>query len=286
MRVFLTGAGGQLGRDVIVALEALGSRPEVVAVDHDRLELTDRDAVLTAISSCQPDVVIHAAAWTAVDACEGDPDRAFAVNALGSRHIAQAAARLGAPVYYVSTDYVFDGTKSTAYLEWDPTNPQSVYGSSKLAGEREVLGSAPGSAVIRTSWVCGEHGANMVKTILRLAAEHDTLQFVDDQRGHPTLTADLAVAIVTLVIDRRPGVFHLTNQGAVSWFEFAREVLVAAGLDPARVLPVATADLTPPRPAPRPANSVLDNAAWRLSGLPALRDFREPLGELVAKLTA
>jgi dTDP-4-dehydrorhamnose reductase len=286
MRVFLTGAGGQLGHDLIASLAGLPSTPDVVATDHASLELSDRDAVLAAVLGTEPDVVIHAAAWTAVDACEGDRDRAFAVNALGSRHVAEAAARVGAPVYYVSTDYVFDGSKDGPYVEWDDTNPQSAYGASKLAGEHEVLARAPGSAVIRTSWVCGEHGGNMVKTILRLAGEHDTLRFVDDQRGHPTFTADLAPAIVRLVLDRRPGVFHLTNQGEVSWFEFAREVLRASGADPERVQPIATADFTPPQPARRPANSVLDNAAWRLSGLPPTRDFREPLAELVAKLGA
>ena len=134
--------------------------------------------------------------------------------------------------------------------------------------------------------MCGRYGPNMVKTILRLAGEHETLQFVDDQRGHPTIAADLATMIKRLVIDRRPGTFHVTNQGAVSWFEFAREVLSAAGLDPERVHPISTAELTPPRPAPRPANSVLDNAALRLADVPLLPDFREPLARLVRTLTA
>jgi len=144
----------------------------------------------------------------------------------------------------------------------------------------------PASAVMRTSWVCGRYGANMVKTILRLAAEHPTLRFVDDQIGHPSFADDLARMIRRLVVDRRPGVHHVTNQGVVSWFEFARAVLEAAGDDPARVEPVATADLHPPRPAPRPANSVLDNAALRLGGVDLLPDFHEPLGRLVRELTA
>jgi len=183
----------------------------------------------------------------------------------------------------VSTDYVFDGTKDAPYLEWDQTNPQSIYGVTKLAGEREL---DPGSTIMRTSWVCGYHGNNMVKTILRLSKEHETLSFVDDQRGHPTFAADLARGIKRLVVDRRPGVFHLTNQGAVSWFEFAQAVLEASGQDPERVKPVKTSDLQPARPAPRPANSVLDNAALRLSGVPLLPDFREPLGVLVKRLQA
>lgn len=286
MRVLVTGAGGQLGHDVASAFASSETSHDVLATDHRTLDVADRDAVLGTICSAQPDAVVHAAAWTAVDACEGDPQRAFAVNTLGARHVADACRRARARLVYVSTDYVFDGTKATPYDEWDEPSPQSVYGRSKLGGEREVLALAPGATIVRTSWVCGEHGANMVKTILRLAGEHDTLRFVDDQRGHPTFTADLALAIMRLVVEQRPGLFHLTNAGAVSWFEFAQDVLRASGLDPARVQPIATTDLDPPRPAPRPANSVLDNAAWCAGGLPPLRDFREPLGELVSRLTA
>jgi dTDP-4-dehydrorhamnose reductase len=282
VRVLITGAGGQLGADLVEVFSADGHH-EVIGTDHATLDVADRDAVLGAITSTRPDAVVHPAAWTAVDACEADPDRAFRVNALGTRHVAEGARRVGASVCYVSTDYVFDGTKDSPYVEWDEPAPRSVYGASKLAGEREL---DPGSTVVRTSWVCGFHGANMVKTILRLSAEHDTLTFVDDQRGHPSFTDDLAVAIKRLVVERRPGTFHVTNQGEVSWYEFAREVLVASGQDPDRVRPVATAELQPPRPAPRPANSVLDNAALRLSGLPLLDDFRVPLRRLVRALQA
>ena len=282
MRVLITGAGGQVGTELVAAFEA-DAHHEVIGVDHATVDVADRDAALGAITSTRPDAVVHPAAWTAVDACESDPDRAFLVNALGTRHVAEGARRVGAPVFYVSTDYVFDGTKAGPYLEWDPVSPQSVYGASKLAGEREL---DPGSTVIRTSWVCGYHGANMVKTILRIAGQSDTLSFVDDQRGHPTFADDLAAMIKRLVVEHRPGTFHVTNQGAVSWYEFAREVLIAAGLDPERVKPVATADLQPPRPAPRPANSVLDNAALRLSGVPLLDDFRVPLARLVDRLLA
>jgi dTDP-4-dehydrorhamnose reductase len=282
VRVLITGAGGQVGTELVAAFAA-DDHHEVIGVDHATVDVSDRDAVLGAITSTRPDAVVHPAAWTAVDACESDPDRAFLVNALGTRHVAEGARRVGAPVFYVSTDYVFDGTKDGAYQEWDAASPQSVYGESKLAGEREL---DPGSTVVRTSWVCGYHGGNMVKTILRLAGEHETLSFVDDQRGHPTFADDLAAMIKRLVVDRRPGTFHVTNQGAVSWYEFAQEVLRASGQDPGRVQPVATADLQPPRPAPRPANSVLDNAALRLSGVPLLDDFRVPLHRLVDRLTS
>ena len=277
MRVLVTGAGGQLGTELVRTL----SGHEVVACDRSRLDVADRDSVLAAIASSAPDAVVHAAAWTDVDGCEGDPDRAFRVNALGTRHVAEAARIVGARVCYVSTDYVFDGDAPAPYQEWSPTSPRSVYGHSKLAGEHEL---DPSHTIVRTSWVFGEHGHNIVKTILRLATEHETMRFVDDQRGHPTAAADLASMIVRLVVGRRPGVFHVTNQGAVSWFEFARSVMEAAGLDPQRVQPIGTADLDPPRPAPRPANSVLDNAALRLSGVDLLPDYREPLARLVKTL--
>lgn len=283
MRVLVTGAGGQLGRDVVATCMAAGD--EVVACDHARLDLADRDAVHGAITATAPDVVIHAGAWTAVDACEGDADRAFLVNALGSRWVADACRRTGAHLVAVSTDYVFDGTKDGPYHEWDDPSPRSVYGRSKLAGERAIAEHAPGAAIVRTSWVCGAHGHNMVKTVLGLR-DQPSLAFVDDQRGCPTFTADLAPMLRRLAVERRPGVHHVTNQGATSWFGFVRDVLELVGDDPARVRPIATADLDPPRLAPRPANSVLDNAVLRLGGLPLLPHYRESLDRLLRELGA
>ena len=285
--MLVTGAGGQLGRDLVDVLSgrvadgggAPAGRPwDVAAFDHARLDVSRRAAVLTAVEGVRPDVIVHAAAWTAVDACEGDPDRAFAVNALGTRHVAEAARRTGAHVVYVSTDYVFDGTSARPYREWDATNPLSVYGRSKLGGEAEL---DPASTVVRTSWVCGAHGANMAKTVLRLADGPGPLRFVDDQRGSPTFTADLAVTVAALARDRLPGVFHVTNSGTTTWYGFARAVLAAAGHDPDRVEAIATAELDPPRPAPRPANSVLDNAALRLMGMELLADWHDGLDRLV-----
>jgi dTDP-4-dehydrorhamnose reductase len=280
MKVAVTGAGGQLGVDVVEHCLAMGD--EVVALDRSSLDITDAAAVRGLLSSVRPDAVINAAAYTAVDACETDQATAYAVNADAVGFLSAACESSGAHLVHVSTDYVFDGTLDRPYREDDATNPQSVYGRSKLAGE---IAAGPDAAVVRTSWVCGEHGNNMVKLVLRLAADPDqALAFVDDQRGHPTFTADLAPALRTLAIDRRSGIHHLTNDGAVSWYGFVREILGAAGHDPDRVRPIATADLQPPRPAPRPANSVLDNAAWRAAGYPPLRHFREPLTELVARL--
>ncbi|WP_195210278.1 dTDP-4-dehydrorhamnose reductase [Actinomarinicola tropica] len=276
MKVLVTGAGGQVGRELVTAFDG----HDVVAADRAALDVSDRDQVLGAITSLAPDLVINAAAWTAVDACESDPDRAYRDNALAVRYVADACRRVGAHLTHISTDYVFSGDQDAPYTEWDPTGPRSVYGRSKLAGEVEA---GPDALVVRTAWVCGEHGPNMVKTILRLAAEHDTLRFVDDQRGHPTFADDLAEMIRRLAVERRTGITHVTNQGAVSWFELAQEVMRAAGQDPDRVQPISTAEM--PRPAPRPANSVLDNAVLRLEGIELLDDFRVPLARLVARLT-
>jgi dTDP-4-dehydrorhamnose reductase len=269
-----------IGREVVEQL-SLGAAHEVVGLDHAALDIGDRDSVLGAIGSSNPDAIVHCAAMTAVDACESEPDRAFLVNALGTRFVMEGARRAGAYVVALSTDYVFDGTQPEPYHEWDTPNPASVYGQSKLAGEFELDLDC---GVVRTSWVVGRYGANMAKTILRLASGDAPLRFVDDQRGCPTVAADLATMLRTFVVERLPGTWHVTNQGPVSWFEFAGEVLRAAGDDPARVEPITTADLQPPRPAPRPANSVLDNRALRLAGRALLPDFRESLPALVRSI--
>lgn len=294
MRILVTGAGGQLGRDVVDVLSGAvpsggrrrpvpvgGSAIEAVGTDHSRLDVTDRSAVGAVVEAVRPDIVVHCAAWTAVDGCEADPDRAFATNALGTRHVAEAAYRQGAHVVYISTDYVFDGSSSRPYVEWDAPHPRSVYGRSKLGGEQELDDRA---TIVRTSWVCGAHGANMVGTVLRLAQGDGPLRFVDDQRGSPSFTADLAGTVAVLATERLPGVFHVTNQGEASWYEFAGAVLAAAGQDPGRVEAISTAELDPPRPAPRPAYSVLDNAALRLAGMALLPDWHEALDRLVSAL--
>ncbi len=283
-RLLVTGSTGMLGREVAEA--AVAARHDVTGLSTSEAEpcdLTDPAAVRRFVERARPDLIIHCAAWTAVDDCESDPGRAFAVNAEGTTNLATVADDLGVHIVHVSTDYVFDGTKDGPYVETDPTNPLSVYGRSKLAAEQVLR---PDHTIVRTSWVCGLHGPNMVRTILRLAAEHPELRFVDDQIGHPTFTASLAPMLLDLGRRRAGGIWHITNQGAVSWFEFAQDVLRAAGLDPDRVKPVATADLLPLRPAPRPANSVLANAALEASGRPLLPHYREPLADLVREILA
>jgi dTDP-4-dehydrorhamnose reductase len=301
VRILITGANGQLGSDLQDCLAGKvpeggvrcallgpegprdGLAHEVLPTDIENMKVDDRDAVLHTFFDFRPELVLHGGAITAVDLCESEIDLAYAVNAVGTRNVAEAAALVGAHVVYVSTDYVFDGTSTRPYREWDLPSPTSVYGASKFAGEQEMR---PGSTIVRTSGVSGAHGANMVRTALRLAGGDGVLRFVADQHFSPTFTADLAPALVTLGLDRRPGTFHVTNSGATTWWGFVRGVLDAAGADTERVLPITAAELDPPRPAPRPAYSVLDNMALRLSGLPALPNWQDALARLVPALRA
>ena len=280
--VLVTGAGGQVGKEITPRFEAAGW--QVVAHDRSGLDITSRTDVIEAVSAAAPDAVVNLAAWNAVDRAETEVDAAYAVNAIAVRHLAEACDRTGARLCHVSTDYVFDGTKVGPYVEWDKTNPRSAYGRSKEAGEQEVPDDG---MVVRTSWVCGAQGANLVKTVLALADDPDRqLSFVTDQIGCPTMAGDLAAALVGLVSDGHRGTFHVTNSGPVSWYEFVQEILTFGGHSPDRVSPILTVDMNPPRPAPRPTNSVLDGAALRLSGLPPMRHHHEALEELVAELHA
>jgi dTDP-4-dehydrorhamnose reductase len=279
VKLLVTGAGGQLGTDLAAVCDAAGD--DVIAAMRAELDVGDREAVHALVAATRPDVVVNCAAWTAVDACEADPARAQRDNGDAVTWLREACDGAGAHLVQISTDYVFDGTLDHPYREDDATNPLSVYGRSKLAGEHAAGEPA---TIVRTSWVCGATGGNMVKTVLRVMREGSTLSFVSDQCGCPTFTADLAPLVRRLAVERRPGIFHATNQGAVSWYEFVRDIVAVAGGDPAMVQPITTAELTPPRPAPRPANSVLDNAALAAAGIPLLRHYRAPLAELVTQL--
>ena len=282
MKILVTGANGQLGQDLMRVIVAAGD--EAVGIDIDTVDITSREAVHEALATIYPDAVINCAAFTAVDACEDNAETAMLVNGTAVRWVTEASDAVGAHLVHISTDYVFDGTKIGPYVETDTPNPQSVYGSTKLAGELEALANGSGVAVVRTSWVCGFYGNNMVKTVHKLAQERDSLSFVNDQIGHPTFTSDLAPLLHRLAVDRRDGLFHGTNQGAVSWYEFVQEIVRLMGKDPGMVHPITTAELQPPRPAKRPANSVLDNKALRDAGYAPTRDFREPLAELLRLL--
>jgi dTDP-4-dehydrorhamnose reductase len=280
MKVLVTGAGGQVGSEVHGHL----SHHRLLALSRAELDIADRDAVEQCLGAFLPEAVVNCAAWTDVDGCEGDPERAFVANALAVRHLAVACARVGAHLVHVSTDYVFAGDKDGPYHEWDAPAPVSVYGRSKLGGELEIARHAPSWAVARTSWVFGRRGRNFVDSILARAREGAPLKVVTDQVGCPTYAPDLAGALARLAVEHRRGLYHVTNQGACTWHELARATLELAGLDPDVVGEMTTLELG--RPAPRPANSVLENLAWRRSGLTPLRPWREALAERIAQMAA
>lgn len=263
MRLAVTGKNGQ----VVSALQALASAElEIVALGRPELDLAQPETVLTALREAKPDIVISAAAYTAVDKAESEPDIAFAVNRDGARAVAQAASDLGIPIIHLSTDYVFDGTKATAYVESDPTGPTSIYGRSKLEGERAVSEATDNYAVLRTAWVYSEYGNNFVKTMLRLSENRDELNVVADQFGCPTSANDIATAIVTIARKlaedssaRLRGVFHLSGTGETNWANFAKQIFAFSAENGGKSMIVN--DITTeqyPTPARRPANSQLD----------------------------
>ena len=271
MKYLITGANGMLGHD----LQSVLTGRDVTALSRAELDVTDLDAVRAA--SAGHDVVINAAAYTKVDDAEEHEDLAYAVNATGAANLATAAAENGATLVQLSTDYVFDGTATTPYAEDTPLAPVSAYGRTKAEGERLALQLNPGRThVIRTAWLYGQHGPNFAKTMLRLAAERDQLSVVSDQVGQPTWTLDLAHQIVALLDSGAPaGIYHGTNSGEGSWYDFARAIFSAAGLDADRVTPTDSSQFV--RPAPRPSYSVLGHGAWETVGLAPMRDWREAL---------
>lgn len=272
-RYLLTGATGMLGRDLQAALAGR----EVTALGRADLDITDLAAVRAAAAG--HDVIINAAAYTRVDDAETHEDAAYAVNALGARNLAAAASAGPARLVQVSTDYVFNGRGTHPYREDTPRGPISAYGRTKAAGERLVLEENPaGSFIVRTAWLYGEHGPNFATTVLRLAATNDTVSVVDDQLGQPTWTADLARQIVALLdADAPAGIYHGTNTGQASWYDFARAVFTTAGLDPDRVTPTDSTRFV--RPAPRPTYSVLGHDAWQTAGLQPMRDWTDALSD-------
>jgi dTDP-4-dehydrorhamnose reductase len=267
MRLLVTGTAGMLGRDVVEAARDAGH--ELAALTSSDLDVVDAPAVERAVAGARPDVVIHCAAFTDVDAAEERYQEALTVNARGAGNVAAAAAAAGAAVVHVSTDYVFDGAKAAPYVESDEPAPVSAYGRSKLEGERAVAAANPRHTIVRSSWLFGVGGRNFVATMLRLGAERDEVRVVTDQVGCPTFTGHLARALVELSEREAPGVLHVAGAGWCSWHDFAREIFREAGIE-CRVEPATTAELE--RPAPRPAYSVLVSERPDAPRLPSWRD--------------
>lgn len=274
MKILVTGAGGMLGSDLV---ERFSKGHEVTGVTRQNFDILKEQEIRASLARVRPDWVIHSAAYTNVDGCEKEPDKAFAVNADGARDVARACWSVGARMLYVSTDYVYDGTKGSPYVETDPVNPLNVYGKSKLRGEQEVrkvLGDED-ALIVRTSWLYGHGGPNFVEAILAQVGKKDELRVVDDQTGNPTYTRDLAGGIARLVEAGASGTVHVTNEGMCSWCDYARRILEFAGITGIKVMPVTTAELG--RPAVRPAYSALSNDRYYNITGHRLRDWREAL---------
>lgn len=283
MKILVTGATGQLGRDIVLLLQKEGH--SVLACNREQLDITDQSDCQKVISSYAPEVVIHCAAYTAVDAAETDHVGAYKVNALGTRNIALASEESGAKLIYISTDYVFDGNDEVPYQEYDNTNPQSIYGKSKRAGEMMVQSFSSKWFIVRTSWVYGMHGNNFVKTMLKLGQEKPKLQVVHDQKGSPTYTVDLSKLLIDLMITDKYGIYHASNTGSCTWYEFTQaifeEAKAVAGISiQAELEPCTTEQF--PRAAPRPRNSVMDHLSIQINGFSDLRHWREGLRDFLA----
>ena len=279
MKVLLTGRNGQVGYELERALAPLG---EVIALDRARLDLSDPTAIQHVVRDARPEVIVNAAAYTAVDRAESEPALAGAVNAVAPGVFAEEARRCGALLVHYSTDYVFDGEKKTPYVEDDPARPLSVYGKTKLEGERAIQASGCRSLILRTSWVYGPRGHNFLKTVLRLARERSELRMVDDQIGAPTSSAAIALATVEMLGCAGPeGLFHMTASGETSWRGFA-EAIVASNHLQVRVVGITSQDY--PTPARRPRNSLLDNGKLKSAYGLALGSWQHQLDEVVAQV--
>jgi dTDP-4-dehydrorhamnose reductase len=281
VRILVTGAAGQVGARVVEALEG----HDVFAASRAELDLADRDSIEAAIAEFGPQAVVNTAAMTNVDGCELDPERAFAVNALGVRWLPRAAERHGAHVVHVSTDYVFDGEAERPYDEWDAVNPVSEYGRSKLGGEREVIEHSSSWAVVRTSWVFGRQGTDLVSWAFDTYDKGELTGVLADQVSVPTYAPDLADLLARFATQRRAGMFHVTSGSeAVTRHELICTALRTRGVDPSGIEPIDASQLV--RPARRPPMSALDNRALRLAGLPGLRSWRDAVAEYVSRWTA
>ena len=276
MRILLTGAKGQLGYDII---RVFGSRHEIIAHDLD-LDITKRELVIKRVAEVSPDLVINAAAYTDVDGAESNELAAYRVNALGVHNLALACADSGIPMLHVSTDFVFSGDKNEPYTEFDLPDPRGVYAKSKRAGEIYLTALLNRYYLVRTSWLFGVAGRNFVKTMLELGKKNGEVSVVDDQVGSPTYSKDLAGKILEIIERGAYGVYHVSNSGICSWFDFAKEIFLVAGME-VKVNPISSEDLG--RPAPRPPFSALRGISLEMQGMAPLRHYREALEEFILK---
>lgn len=278
MKILVTGAAGMLGSDLV---DRLTGRHEVVGVTRNEFDILDELQVRAFLIEARPDWVIHSAAFTNVDGCEKEPDKAYRVNGEGPGNVARACWHVGARMAQVSTDYVYDGTKGEPYVEDDPVAPLNVYGRSKLMGEGEVLKVLPDALIVRTSWLFGRRGPNFVEAILGQVGKRDELTVVDDQVGSPTYTPDLADGIVRLVEAGAPGVVHLSNEGTCSWYDYAKKIFELAEVSGISVKPITTEQLG--RPAVRPKYSVLSKERYYSITGHRLRDWKDALAEYIRR---
>lgn len=278
MKVLIIGSEGMLGQDLV---DILSRENEVSTTTIDTLDITDIEKTVTTVKNINPDVVIHAAAFTDVDGSESNPDLAYKVNAIGTRNVAVACQETDSALVYICTDYVFDGTKGSSYKEYDQTKPLSVYGKTKHSGEIYIRDILNKFYIVRTAWLYGYNGPNFVTTMLNLAKKMDSISVVADQVGSPTYTVDLSKAIAELIKKPAYGIYHITNSDHCSWYEYAQEIFKIAEIE-IEVKPVTTEEFG--SPAPRPQYSVLDNYNWKMEGFPEIRSYKDALAEYIESL--
>ncbi len=273
MKVLIIGSEGMLGHDLV---DILSEENEINTTTIDTLDITDIGKTIAKVQEISPDVVVHAAAFTDVNGSETKKDLAYSVNGIGTRNVAVACKETNSALVYICTDYVFDGEKGSSYQEYDQTNPLSVYGKTKLHGETYIRDILSKFYIVRTSWLYGYHGPNFVTTMLKLAETMDTISVVNDQIGSPTYTMDLAKAISKLIKKPSYGIYHISNGGECSWYDYAKEIFEIAGIE-INVKPVSTEEY--PQPAPRPKYSVLENYNWKMEGFAEIRNYKDALQE-------
>lgn len=276
MAILIVGSHGMLGSDLMAEF---APQSEVLGLDLPEIDITRIEQCFSWVKKCRPEVILNAAALTQVDYCEANQKEAFLVNSEGAGNLARAASSIGATLVHYSTDYVFDGLKKDAYVEEDDPNPRSIYGKSKLAGEDLVRSGCPNHLIIRTSWMFGANGPNFIRTITDLARRGEPLHVVNDQRGSPSYSKDVASHTRKMIERGCKDTYHLTNSGSCTWYELSRKALDSVGIKNVSLIPVSTSEF--PRPAPRPANSILANARLVKDGIPLMRPWQAAVEEYV-----